>query len=308
MTSDPGTGSLLDKLKSRFTSNDEQGKEELQDEADKLHAAHFLTDMEYTMIEGSMNFHDKVAREVMVPRTDAFMIDIEDDLAGNIDDILSQPYSRIPVYQQDKDNIVGVIHIRTILREARRVGFDQLTYERLLSVPLFAPETIELDQLLAQMQQSQQQIAILTDEYGGITGLVTLEDLIEEIVGDIADEVDKTEVLATKLNDYEYVVYGKMPLDDFNDQFGTDLEMEDVVTIAGYVITKLGVIPGKTEHLMVHLDNGMVLTTRRMQGSRLLTVLLTLPKGEEVFPPLQAEQEYQHENTEDRENEKEKKN
>ena len=157
MTSDPGTGSLLDKLKSRFTSNDEQGKEELQDEADKLHAAHFLTDMEYTMIEGSMNFHDKVAREVMVPRTDAFMIDIEDDLAGNIDDILSQPYSRIPVYQQDKDNIVGVIHIRTILREARRVGFDQLTYERLLSVPLFAPETIELDQLLAQMQQSQQQ-------------------------------------------------------------------------------------------------------------------------------------------------------
>ena len=99
-----------------------------------------------------------------------------------------------------------------------------------------------------------------------------------------------------------------MPLDDFNDQFGTDLEMEDVDTIAGYVITKLGVIPGKTEHLMVHLDNGMVLTTRRMQGSRLLTVLLTLPKGEEVFPSPQAEQEYQHENTEDRENEKEKKN
>ena len=174
--------------------------------------------MEYTMIEGSMNFHDKVAREVMVPRTDAFMIDIEDDLAGNIDDILSQPYSRIPVYQQDKDNIVGVIHIRTILREARRVGFDQLTYERLLSVPLFAPETIELTNFWPRCSRAQQ-IAILTDEYGGITGLVTLEDLIEEIVGDIADEVDKTEVLATKLNDYEYVVYGKMPLDDFNDQF-----------------------------------------------------------------------------------------
>lgn len=278
MTSDPATGNLFDKLRSHFANNTEGGKEELQAEIDRLHADKFLTDTEYSMIEGSMAFHDKVAREVMVPRTDAFMIDIEDDLSENLDDILRLPYSRIPVYKQDKDKIVGVIHIRTILREARRVGFDHLTYDRLISAPLFAPETIELDDLLVQMQTSQQQIAILTDEYGGVTGLATIEDLIEEIVGDIDDEVDKAEVLLRQLTDREFVIYGKMPLDDFNERFGTDIEMEDVDTVAGYMITKLGVIPSRGEHLEVPLDNGMVLSTRRMRGSRLLTVLLTLPE------------------------------
>jgi putative hemolysin len=278
MTSDPATGSLFDKLRSRFSSNEEGGKDQLQAEIDQLHAGNVLTDTEYSMIEGSMAFHDKVAREVMVPRTDAFMVDIEDDLEENLDDILRQPYSRIPVYRQDKDQIVGVIHIRTILREARRHGFDQLTYDSLISPPLFAPETIELDDLLVQMQTSQQQLAILTDEYGGVTGLASIEDLLEEIVGDIDDEVDKAEVLVRQLNDRQFVIYGKMPLADFNDRFGTDLEMEDVDTLAGYMITKLGMIPGRGEQLEVPLDNGMVLTTRRMRGSRLLTVLLTLPE------------------------------
>ena len=269
MTSDPATGSLFDKLRSRFSSNEESGKDQLQAEIDQLHAGNVLTDTEYSMIEGSMAFHDKVAREVMVPRTDAFMIDIEDDLEENLDDILRQPYSRIPVYHQDKDQIVGVIHIRTILREARQHGFDQLTYDRLISRPLFAPETIELDDLLVQMQTSQQQLAILTDEYGGVTGLASIEDLLEEIVGDIDDEVDKAEVLVRQLNDRQFVIYGKMPLTDFNDRFGTELEMEDADTLAGYMITKLGVIPGRGEQLEVPLDNGMVLTTRRMRGSRL---------------------------------------
>ena len=278
MTSDPATGSLFGKLRSRFSSNEESGKDQLQAEIDQLHAGNVLTDTEYSMIEGSMAFHDKVAREVMVPRTDAFMIDIEDDLEENMDDILRQPYSRIPVYRQDKDQIVGVIHIRTILREARQHGFDQLTYDRLIFPPLFAPETIELDNLLVQMQTSQQQLAILTDEYGGVTGLASIEDLLEEIVGDIDDEVDKAEVLVRQLNDRQFVIYGKMPLTDFNDRFGTDLEMEDVDTLAGYMITKLGVIPGRGEQLEVPLDNGMVLTTKRMRGSRLLTVLLTLPE------------------------------
>lgn len=150
--------------------------------------------------------------------------------------------------------------------------------------PLFAPETIELGELLVEMQKRQQQIAILTDEYGGVVGLATIEDLIEEIVGDIDDEVDTAEVLFTKLSDNKYVIYGKMTLDDFNEEFDTDLEMEDVDTVAGYVITELGMIPAKGEKLTVRLDNGMVLTTRRMKGSRILTLLLTIPdkKKEEI--------------------------
>ena len=91
--------------------------------------------------------------------------------------------------------------------------------------PLFAPETIELGELLVEMQETQRQLAILTDEYGGVVGLATIEDLIEEIVGDIDDEVDKAEVLFSKIGPREYVIYGKMPLADFNEEFGTDLAM-----------------------------------------------------------------------------------
>ncbi len=129
------------------------------------------------------------------------------------------------------------------------------------------------------MQNTQQQLAILTDEYGGVVGLATIEDLLEEIVGDIDDEVDQAEVLFNQVGPNKYIVYGKMPLDDFNEQFGTNIEMENVDTVAGYVITKLGVIPTKGEKLCVKLDNGMILTTKRIMGSRLLTVLLTIPKN-----------------------------
>ena len=132
------------------------------------------------------------------------------------------------------------------------------------------------------MQQTQRQLAILLDEYGGVVGLATIEDLIEEIVGDIDDEVDHAEILFNKISENKYVIYGKMPLDDFNEEFKTNLEMDDVDTIAGYLITKLGIIPAKGEKLSVTLDNGMVLTTGRMKGSRLLTILLTVPEKVDV--------------------------
>lgn len=233
------------------------------------------------MMEGILEFEEKMAREVMVPRTDAFMVDINDNFQENLDQILKEPYSRVPVYDGDKDKIVGVIHIRTVLRKAHKIGFDKLDYDQVMFKPLFAPETIELGELLVEMQQTQRQLAILTDEYGGVVGLATIEDLIEEIVGDIDDEVDKAEVLFSKIGPREYVIYGKMPLADFNEEFGTDLAMEDVDTVAGYVITKLGMIPAKGEKLSVKLDNGMILTTRRMKGSRLLTLLLTIPEKQE---------------------------
>lgn len=231
------------------------------------------------MLEGILDFQGKTAREVMVPRTDAFMVDREVSFQDNLDEILREPYSRIPVYQRDKDKIVGIIHIRTVLRKAKQKGFDNLDYKDVMTEPLFAPETAELGDLLMEMQQTQRQLAILTDEYGGVTGLATIEDLVEEIVGDIDDEVDHTEILFNQIATNKYIIYGKMPLDDFNEQFGTNLQMEDVDTIAGYVINTLKVIPAKGEKLTVDIGDGMTLTTRRMKGSRLLTVLLTIDES-----------------------------
>lgn len=278
MSSDPAAPSFFGKLKNKLKGNNtEDPSEYLDNTINNLHKHHQISDTEFSMLQGIITFQDKMAREVMVPRTDAFMVDINDNFLQNLDAILHEPYSRVPVYDQDKDKVVGVIHIRTVLRMAREHGFDKLTYQDVMFKPLFSPETMDLSELLIEMQQTQNQLVILTDEYGGVVGLVTIEDLIEEIVGNIDDEVDQTEVLSTKLAPGKYVINGKMPLDDFNEEFHTDIQMDDVDTIAGYVITKLGMIPAKGEKLSVSLDNGMTLTTRRMRGSRLLTVLLKIP-------------------------------
>ena len=277
MSSDPGAGDIFSKLRAKFRGDEDiDGQRKLNKILNKLHEQKEISDREFSMMEGILEFEEK-----MVPRTDDFMVDIKDNFQENLDQILKEPYSRVPVYDGDKDKIVGVIHIRTVLRKAHKIGFDKLDYDQVMFKPLFAPETIELGELLVEMQQTQRQLAILTDEYGGVVGLATIEDLIEEIVGDIDDEVDKAEVLFSKISPREYVIYGKMPLADFNEEFGTDLAMEDVDTVAGYVITKLGMIPAKGEKLSVKLDNGMVLTTRRMKGSRLLTLLLTIPEKQE---------------------------
>ncbi|PXY84226.1 hemolysin family protein [Lactobacillus melliventris] len=279
MASDPDKGNLFERFKNKFSpTNDEETREHLITEIANLHEHKKLSDNEFTMLNAVLDFQGRMVREVMVPRIDAFMVDCQESLQDHLKEILREPYSRIPVYQHDKDKIVGIIHIRTVLRKAWEKGFDNITYDDVMNPPLFAPETTELRELLVEMQQTQQQLAILTDEYGGVVGLATIEDIIEEIVGNIDDEVDQTEVLVHQIAPNKYVIYGKMPLDEFNEQFGTDLEMEDVDTIAGYMITKLGIIPAKGEKLSVKLDNGMVLTTRRMMRSRLMTVLLTVPE------------------------------
>ena len=279
MASDPDKGNLFERFKNKFSpTNDEETREHLISEIEDLHQQKKINDNEFSMLNAVLDFQGRMVREVMVPRIDAFMVDCQESLQDHLKEILREPYSRIPVYQHDKDKIVGIIHIRTVLRKAWEKGFDNITYDDVMNPPLFAPETTELRELLVEMQQTQQQLAILTDEYGGVVGLATIEDIIEEIVGNIDDEVDQTEVLVHQIAPNKYVIYGKMPLDEFNEQFGTDLEMEDVDTIAGYMITKLGIIPAKGEKLSVKLDNGMVLTTRRMMRSRLMTVLLTVPE------------------------------
>ena len=280
MASDPDKGNLFERFKNKFSpTNDEETREHLITEIEDLHNDKKISDNEFSMLNAVLDFQGRMVREVMVPRIDAFMVDCQESLQDHLKEILREPYSRIPVYQRDKDKIVGIIHIRTVLRKAWEKGFDKITYDDVMNPPLFAPETTELRELLVEMQQTQQQLAILTDEYGGVVGIATIEDIIEEIVGNIDDEVDQTEVLVHQIAPNKFVIYGKMPLDDFNEQFGTDLEMEDVDTIAGYMITKLGIIPAKGEKLSVKLDNGMVLTTRRMMRSRLMTVLLTIPEA-----------------------------
>ncbi|MFD1393709.1 hemolysin family protein [Lacticaseibacillus jixianensis] len=231
---------------------------------------------EYEMLEGIISLSNKLAREVMVPRIDAFMVDADQPDETAIDAILSNIYSRIPIYQKDKDNVIGIVHIKNLLRQARRVGFANVRLEDIMTDPLFVPETISIDDLLTEMRIRQQQMGVLLDEYGGVVGLVTIEDLLEEIVGDIDDESDSATVNYTKLDQDDYLINGRMTLSDFNEAFGTSLHAPDVDTIAGYVISTLGAIPNTHKQETVPIPGG-TLTTGKIENSRLVNVHLHLP-------------------------------
>ena len=240
---------------------------------------------ELEMLQGIFSLDTKVAREVMVPRTDAFMIDIHADVKENLQRILSESYSRIPVYNEDKDKIIGILHTKTLLKAAYEVGFDNLQLLPLMQEPLFVPETVFIDDLLYELKKTQNQMAILLDEYGGVVGLVTLEDLLEEIVGEIDDESDEVETLYEVINENEYIIQGRMLIDEFNTVFNANLHMSDVDTMAGYLITALGVIPDENKKIPFEVDN-FILTTEEVEGSRVLRIHVEVrnPENTEVEP------------------------
>ena len=226
---------------------------------------------EIEMLQGVFSLDELMAREVMVPRTDAFMIDINDDTQENIQEILKQNFSRIPVYDDDKDKIIGVLHTKRLLAAGFRDGFDNIVLRKILQEPLFVPETIFVDDLLRQLRNTQNQMAILLDEYGGVAGIVTLEDLLEEIVGEIDDETDKAEQFVRKIGEHTYIVLGTMTLNEFNDYFDVDLESDDVDTIAGYYLTGVGNIPDQDSRETFEVDTKekhLALTNDKVKDGR----------------------------------------
>ncbi|MFZ1757992.1 MAG: hemolysin family protein [Streptococcus suis] len=242
---------------------------------------------EIGMLQGIFNLDEMMAREVMVPRTDAFMVNIEDDINVIMPEIIRQNFSRIPVYEGDKDNIIGLIHIKKILAESFTNGFDQLNIRRIMQEPLFVPETIFVDDLLKSFRNTQNQMAILLDEYGGVSGIVTLEDLLEEIVGEIDDETDKTEIFVREIAENTFIVQGSMTLNDFNEYFGLDLSSDDVDTIAGFYLTGLGTIPSQDEKEAYELDNNgfhIVMVNDKVKNGRVTKLKI-------VITPLDDENE-----------------
>ena len=237
---------------------------------------------EIEMLQGIFSLDELMAREVMVPRTDAFMVDIQDDTQTIIESILKQNFSRIPVYDGDKDNVIGLIHTKNLLKAGFTDGFDNIVLRKILQEPLFVPETIFVDALLKELRNSQRQMAILLDEYGGMAGLVTLEDLLEEIVGEIDDETDRAEVYVYTISENTYIVQGTMTLNDFNDYFDVELESDDVDTIAGYYLTGVGTIP-TSEKLSYEVESGnkhIILTNDKVKNGRVTKVKVQIQEVE----------------------------
>lgn len=228
------------------------------------------------MINSIFQFDDELAYEIMTPRTDVFLIDINDPAEEYLDQLMELRYSRIPVCEDETDNIIGILHIKDYLIKARESGFDKVDIRAILRKPYFVPETKNIDALFFELQIEKQHIAVLIDEYGGFSGIVTMEDIIEEIVGDIDDEYDEEEHIIDKVDDNNYYVDGNVSLNDLNEEVNINLESENSETIGGFLIDILGEIPEEgDENREVTFEN-YVFTILSVKERRIEKVKITI--------------------------------
>lgn len=209
---------------------------------------------EKNMIEGIFKFNDTRAKDIMTSRKDTFSININEDRKENIDKLLNSNFSRIPLYEENIDNIVGIVHVRDILIQANERGFENINLKEIMHKPYFVPNSKRINELFKTLQNNKVHMAILIDEYGGFCGIVTMEDLLEEIVGNIEDEYDKEDNNIVKIND-DFIVDCSIELDEFNDKFSLNLEQGQYNTLNGYIINKIGDIPKSNENIVLKVDN-----------------------------------------------------
>lgn len=237
------------------------------------------------MLDSVFAFDDKLAYEIMTPRTDVFAIDIQDDAEEYLDELMEMRYSRIPVYDNESDNIIGILNIKDFMIQAREKGFENVDIRSILRDAFFVPETKNIDALFLELQKTKQHIAILIDEYGGFSGIVTMEDIIEEVMGDIDDEYDEEEEEIHDLGDNRYLIDGYMNLDDVNEEIGIQLTSETSETVGGLIIDILGEIPdeGSDERITVNLDNYEfeVINVRDRRIDRVILTVKPEDDGEE---------------------------
>lgn len=260
--------SILKKVTPLEFSEDSQQftREEIQGLINSSRREGVLDVDEFRMMQGVLSLDTKLSREVMTPRTDTFMVDIDDENEDIVNQILNSQYSRVPVFKDDKDDIVGIMHTKDILREARKVGFNNIDIMNIVKPAFFAPETSFIDDLMLDFKKNHQHMAILKDEYNGVVGLVTLEDLIEEIVGDIEDEYDEISHLYKKINESTYIINGVMPIDKFNQLFEESVESDESDTIAGYMIEILGYFPEDRAEEIIRIGDYKLMTTAVENG------------------------------------------
>lgn len=221
-------------------------KEEIKSMIEAGQANGVFNETEKEMINSIFEFDDITVGEIMTARTDVFMVNIDVPVSEYIDNLLSKKYARVPVYQNTSDNIIGTLHLKDLIIEARKNGFENIDVKSIIRKPYLIPESKKIDELFKEMQKSKKSMAIIIDEYGGFAGIVTMEDLVEEVMGEIEDEHDISSPQITRIDKFTYIVNGLISLDELNEKFGTDIENHGYNTLSGYITSIIGVVPNKT--------------------------------------------------------------
>jgi CBS domain containing-hemolysin-like protein len=227
-----------------------------------------IKEEEKELIHNIFEFDDTAASEIMTPRGDMFVIDIDQEL--NLTGILESGYSRIPVIEGDIDHIIGILNIKDLFLHS--VSGNDVDVRRIMRAPYFVPENKKLDSLLQQFKKRRNHMAIVVDEHGGVSGLITLEDALEEIVGEIADETDKEESHIIKRKAKEWIVLGKTDIDEINQKIPINIpDSKEYDTFSGYVLYTTGRIPQENEEILI---DGFSITVMEVDGVRIKKYLI----------------------------------
>jgi CBS domain containing-hemolysin-like protein len=257
-------------------------EEQLLSMVDEATELDVLEEEDRELIHSIFEFNDTVVREVMIPRTDMVTIDGASSMGASMGLFLSRGVSRIPVIGDDIDEVLGVLYLRDVARLVyeQTLDVDTITATELARPALFVPESQKADDLLRQLQLESNHLAMVVDEYGGIAGLVTLEDLIEELVGDISDEYDREVAEVEDLGDERYRVSARLPIDELGDLFTLELEDDEVDSVGGLLTKVLGRLPVAGS---VVEYSGLILTAERTEGRRKRVTTVIVERDEALI-------------------------
>lgn len=252
-------------------------KEEIKSLVDVGQEHGVINETEKDMINSIFEFDDKLAKEVMTPRTNVYMINIDDCANTYLNSLLNEKYSRIPIFQENIDNIIGILYMKDFLCEAYKVGFDNVNLRNILHTPYFVPEMKNIDELFKELQISRKHMAILIDEYGGFSGIVTIEDLIEEVMGDIGDEFDDEEILLKNISKNTFLASGLISINELNEKLhiNLDSESDDYDTLGGFIIKLIGYIPKKDDDCIVNYKD-IIFKIKEVNKKRIVKVEITI--------------------------------
>ena len=240
---------------------------------------------ERELIEGVFDFGDKNVADVMVAKPDVVAISVEMSPEDALETVLHSPYTRFPVYRESIDDIVGILHVRDLFSSIHDRGLVELDLASLLRTAYVVPESKDLASLLQEFRKTNNHFAIVFDEYGGMVGIATLEDLLEEIVGEIEDEFDVAEEPVVQTGEDTYRVDGRFSIDDFNERFGTELPEEDFNTVAGFVFGQLGRVAEPGDDVAF---DGMRFDVLEVEGNRIELIAVTFEDRPQRRDPVDA--------------------
>jgi|UniRef100_UPI004047C84C magnesium and cobalt transporter len=272
MTTEPESKSLLERISDLLTPSPSsllEQRRELLETLKEAQAEGLIDADALAMIEGVFQVSELSARDILIPRAQIDWIDINESVQDTITEVIRAAHSRFPVYENNRDNVIGILLAKDLLRHSQEEDFQLRDW---LRPAVFIPESKRLSVLLKDFREHRNHIAIVVDEYGGVAGLVTIEDVLEQIVGDIEDEHDTDDIEDNIINVSEtnFRIRGITELDQVNEALGTDFADEDNDTLAGFILKNLGRVPHKGESITI----GNILFEVQRADARQVHVLL----------------------------------